>query len=303
MTISGHTKVFAVLGNPIGHSLSPVMHNAAIAEMGMDAVYLAFNVAPEHLMVVLGGMARMGFGGVNLTIPLKQVAFDGISDLDKGARLLGAVNTVAFQPGGLKGYNTDGLGFLDALQEAFGKSPAGLSVCVLGAGGAGRAVALTCASAGAAEVVVADIDLERAKRVVGEITGAGGTTVARAATDEGAIEETVRTAGLVVQATPVGMKADDASVLATSAFTPGQLVFDLVYMFPETAFMKAAAAAGARTVNGLGMLLRQGARSLSIWTNSTPPIDVMRAALEEAVYGRVGGLRMALEADRKKQAG
>ncbi len=287
VSISGHTKVFAVLGNPIGHSLSPVMHNAAIAEMGMDGVYLAFNVAPEHLMEALNGMARLGFGGVNLTIPLKQVAFDGLADLDESARLLGAVNTVAFEPGGMKGYNTDGLGFLDALSEAFGKSPAGLSVLVVGSGGAGRAVAVTCASAGAGEVVVADLDRERAERVVEEIKERCSKVPVRVATNDSAISEAARSAGLVVQATPVGMKADDESALAADAFTAGQMAFDLVYMFPETAFMKAAASAGARPVNGLGMLLRQGARSLSIWTGCTPPIDVMRSALETAVYGRV----------------
>ncbi len=265
--LSGHTRPFAVLGHPIGHTLSPVMHNAAIGALGLDAVYLAFDVAPERLMEVLPAMAAMGFGGVNLTVPLKEVAYRGLESLAASAQLLGAVNTVECTPEGLRGHNTDGEGFERAVHEAFGEALAGRRVFVLGCGGAGRAVALTCARAGAERLWLADVDAGRLDRLADELQ---------------ALPE-----DLVVQATPVGMRPGESSLLPPSAFRPGQHAYDLIYMYPRTPFMEAAEAAGARAANGLGMLLHQGARAFEIWTGTRPPVAVMRAALERAVYGEV----------------
>ena len=161
---------FAVLGHPIGHTLSPVMHNASIKKLGMNAIYLAFDVEPKRLMEVLHSMAGMGFRGVNLTVPLKEVAFKGLKQLDISAQRLGSVNTIEFlADGSLKGYSTDGKGFLIAIKEAFGKTVKGMRVLVLGSGGAGRAVAITCAAEKAAEIIVTDVDVKRAKRVAAEI--------------------------------------------------------------------------------------------------------------------------------------
>jgi shikimate dehydrogenase len=283
--VSGHTRVFAVLGHPIGHTLSPVMHNAALEALGLDAVYVAFDVAPARLMSALPAMADMGFGGVNLTVPLKEVACRGLADLDPTARILGAVNTVQFLPGGPKGYNTDGQGFLAALRDAFAAGPEGRSAFVLGSGGAGRAVAITCALSRAARVALTDADAARAQRVAAEIGHlAPGVTVETVAAEAGAWARAAREADLVVQATPVGMREGEASLLGPEAFREGQMAFDLIYMYPETVFTRAARASGARTANGLGMLLHQGAAALAIWTGKTPPADVMRRALERAVY-------------------
>jgi len=292
MELSGHTKPFAVLGHPIGHTLSPCMHNAAMRALGMDAVYLAFDVHPSRLMKVLPAMADMGFGGVNLTVPLKEVAFRGLKKLDKLARVLGAVNTVRMEDSGLTGYNTDGRGFLRAIREEFNIKPRGLSMFVLGAGGAGRAVAITCALEGAGKIVLADIMAARARSVAQEIRRlAPGVKVEALPADPAAWRYPCAEAELVVQATPVGMKKGDKSLLAPSSFSRGQAMFDLVYMFPQTATMKAAAKAGARQANGLGMLLHQGAEAFRIWTGVEPPVAVMRRALEDAVYGRKGKQR------------
>ena len=286
MNITGHTKPFAVLGHPIGHTLSPVMHNAAFKALGMDAIYLAFDVDPSRLISVLPAMADMGFGGVNLTVPLKEVAFKGLHDMDESASRLGAVNTVEFLPCNMKGHNTDGKGFLLAIQEAFASSIVGLSVFILGSGGAGRAVAITCAAEQAGRVAVTDIDAERARQVAQEISQLVPEAAVEAIVPHQNIwENACRKADLVIQATPVGMKKDDNSLLAPRAFHDGQMVFDLVYMYPETAFMKAARKNGARTANGLGMLLYQGALAFSIWTGKKAPADVMRKALEKEVYG------------------
>lgn len=287
MQLSGHTAHFAVLGHPIGHSLSPVMHNASIQSLGMDAIYLAFDVAPDRLMAVLPAMRDMGFGGVNLTVPLKEVAFSGIEMLADTARRLGAVNTVQFlEDGTLKGHNTDGYGFRQAIREAFGREVEGLSVFVLGSGGAGRAVAITCAVEGAQKIMVTDIDTERCRRVSEEIDKLGAGTAAEAVpNDPAAWTGSCGSADLIVQATPVGMKSDDTPLLGPASFRQGQAVFDLVYMYPETPFMRAARESGADAANGLDMLLYQGARAFTIWTGKEPDIDAMRRSLQNAVYG------------------
>jgi len=286
MDLSGHTRPFAVLGHPIGHSLSPVMHNAAITELGMDGVYLAFDVHPDRLMTVLPAMADMGFGGVNLTIPLKEVAFAGIEDLDGTAQRVGAVNTVEFTDSGLRGHSTDGYGFLKAVDEAFGESVKGRAAFVLGTGGAGRAIAITLAVNEVSRLVLADIDSERASRVAAEIDELAPGVEVQVAGSSNGYSAMVRECDLVVQATPIGMKPGDVSLLDADCFGEGQMAFDMIYMFPETVFMKAAAQAGARTANGLGMLLHQGARAFDIWTGTKPPVETMRAALARAVYGK-----------------
>jgi shikimate dehydrogenase len=283
--LSGHTQPFAVLGHPIGHTLSPVMHNAAFEALGMDAIYLALDVAPERLLAVLPAMRDMGFRGVNLTVPLKEVAFRGFTDLEPGARTLGAVNTVQFLPGGLKGHNTDGVGFLRAVAEAFGLSVSGRTLFVLGCGGAGRAVAITAAQAGAARLCLADIDEARCARLASEIAAlTPGVQVTKAGSDAAAWVAPAREADLLVQASPIGMKPGDVCPMRPQAFRAGHLAFDLVYNLPETCFMRAATTGGAKAVNGLGMLLHQGAEAFSIWTGTPAPVEVMRQALQAALY-------------------
>jgi len=284
MDISGYTEPYAVLGHPIGHTLSPVMHNAAFRALGRDAIYLAFDVAPEGLMGVLSSMADMGFRGVNLTIPLKEVAFHELQTLDASAKLLGAVNTVEFSSSGLVGHNTDGYGFQRAVKEAFSCTFHNLHVFVVGAGGAGRAVALVSAQEGAAAVSLADIDGQRVAQVAAEIRKQFPETQVHEEIINDELATKVHEADLVVHATPIGMKPEDPSTLPEAAFRPGQYVFDLIYMYPETAVMKTAGQVGAATANGLGMLLYQGARAFTIWTGMEPSVDIMRTALEKKVY-------------------
>ena len=251
----------------------------------MDAIYLAFDVEPDRLMTVLAAMADMGFGGVNLTIPHKEAAFNGIEDLDESARRLGSVNTVEFRTDGLRGHSTDGRGFVLAFEEVFGSRLAGRSVFVLGSGGAGRAVAITCAAEGAERIFITDVDEERPVKVRDEIAALfPSVEAAIVEPDRDAWTQPCREADTILQATPVGMKEADESLLGPEAFREGQFAFDLVYMYAETTFMKAAAAGGARTANGLGMLLHQGAYSFTIWTGKEAAVDVMRRALEQEVY-------------------
>jgi shikimate dehydrogenase len=287
MKLNGRTRPYAVLGHPIEHTLSPTMHNASFESLGLDAVYLAFDVQPARLMDVLRAMHEMGFGGVNLTVPLKRVAFKGLERLDPSANALGAVNTVRFLPDGeLMGYNTDGDGFIQAIDEAFHTAVSGLSVFVLGCGGAGRAVAITCAMHGAKRLMVSNRTSKRAIQLARELTNIRPEIdVQIVPADADSWKQACSTAELIVQSTSLGMKSDDRSLLGPNAFQKGQMLFDLVYMYPETALMKAARQGGAQTANGLCMLLYQGAKAFSIWTGREADLKAMRKALQTEVYG------------------
>lgn len=290
MKLSGHTKPYAVFGHPIGHSLSPVMHNASFQELGLDAIYLAFDVSPDHLIKVLEGARDMGFGGINLTVPLKEVAFRGISDLDQSAKILGAVNTVRFmEDGSMVGYNTDGNGFMSAISDSFGRGVDGLSILVLGSGGAGRAVAITSAVNGASHMAITDVDNTRPQKVASEIKQyAPNTVVTVVDPSVESRKNAALKADLIIQATPIGMKPDDKPVLNADAFREEHMLFDLVYMYPETGIMKEARKSGAVTANGLGMLMHQGAYAFKIWTGQEAAKDVMMQALEKEVYPNAG---------------
>ena len=291
-------KKLAVLGHPIGHTLSPVMHNASIKALGLDAEYEygKLDVPPGELMARLAKLPSEGYGGVNLTIPLKEVAFQGlpalsdaIGGVERGkladsARILGAVNTVEFTDSGMVGHNTDGYGFLKALEEAFGKTVQGDSVFVLGCGGAGRAVALMAALNGAKSLMLADVDAARVANLTAEIKNVAPKVGIFQCLEKPEQIRACREADLVIQASPVGMKKEDPSLLPKAAFRKGQRVFDLIYMYPETAFLSAAKASGAQIANGLGMLLHQGAKAFEIWTGIKPSVEAMRKALEKAVY-------------------
>lgn len=286
MAISAHTALFGVLGHPVRHSLSPLMHNVAFSALGMDAAYLAFDVGPGRLAALLPALAELGFAGLNLTLPLKEAAFRALSELDDEARLLGSVNTVKVTPGGgLEGHSTDGRGFLRSFEECFGAPVAGRSVFLLGCGGAGRAVAIACARAGAGAVRLANRDQERACALEEEMRekcpGVSVETV-----PAGSWAASCRECDAVVHAASVGIRPGEPALLDSGAFRPGQALYDLVYMFPETPVMAAARRAGARAANGLGMLLHQGALAFRIWTGVEPPIPLMRSALETAVYGK-----------------
>jgi shikimate dehydrogenase len=261
------------------------MHSASIQALGLAGQYEygKLDVAPGELMVRLAQLPSEGYAGVNLTIPLKEVAFKGLRNLADSARILGAVNTVEFTENGMIGHNTDGYGFLKALEEAFGKTVEGDSVFILGCGGAGRAVALMAARNGAKTITLSDMDPLRMQNLMEEIKMAAPSVTVWFASEASKLQQ-CREADLVIQASPVGMKKDDPSLLPPEAFRKGQRVFDLIYMYPETAFLSTAKSAGAQVSSGLGMLLHQGAKAFNIWTGIEPDVGAMRLALEKAVY-------------------
>jgi len=276
MNISGHTKVVAIFGDPIEHTKSPGMHNSAFAEMGIDAVYVPFHVRPESLGPAVAGLRAMGFMGANITVPHKERVMEFLDEVDDEARKMGAVNTIVNRGGRLTGYNTDGRGFIRSLKEEAGFDPAMKRVFVCGAGGAGRGIGFALAFAGVKRLYFFDVDEPKRDKLVMDINSAAGREVARPSIMD---PDFIRAGDLAVNASPLGMHEGDPLPMPAASFRPGQVVYDVVYNPAETVLLKAARSAGAKAVNGLGMLLYQGVLAYEIWTGRTPPAEIMRRAL------------------------
>ena len=284
MYIDGTTTIVGIFGAPIKHTASPAMHNAAFAAFEMNWAYLAFHVDPQQLRSALQGARDMGLVGINLTVPHKILALECLDEIDAEARKLGAVNTVSIEKGKLRGFNTDGSGFLKAVKEDFNLSIKGKHVLVLGAGGAGRGIAVKCALDGAARVIVANRTLSKIEPIAREIRGTKSEFLALALTaDE--IRKVIGGVDLVVNATSVGLGEQDSLGLGADLFSPRLHVYDTIYRPAETELLRVAASAGAKVANGLSMLLHQGAKAFEIWTKRKAPLAVMRRALRATIYG------------------
>ena len=282
MTISsptGSTRVVGVIGDPVRHSLSPVLHNAAFVALGMDWTYVAFHVATGLGGQALEAVRALSIEGLSVTMPHKSDVAAAVDVLTDDAAALGAVNTVLRRNAQLVGDSTDGHGFITALAEA-GFDPAGKRCMVVGAGGAGRAVVLALARGGAERIVVVNRHPGRAAAAV-----ALGGGVAVVGGNESAAES-----DLVVNATPVGMggPAIGVSVVDADLLGPGQFVNDLVYHPAQTPLLLAAAQRGAMVLNGLPMLVHQAARQFELWTGQPAPLAAMRAALDHELSSRAG---------------
>jgi len=289
--ISGGTQVVGVFGWPIEHSLSPPMHNAAFAAAGLDWVYVPFAVPPEGLTDAIRALPALGIVGVNCTIPHKAAVAALMDELSPVAAAAGAVNTVHVVEGRLKGYLTDGPGLLRALQEEEVRLN-GQRVALIGAGGSARATAFAFVQAGVREVSVINRTAERAEKLAADLNAYAGAEVAQwAGLDSERARELVQRAFLVADSTSVGMypQGDVPPVIPAEWIQPGQVVCDYTYNPLETCLVKAARARGARTVSGAGMLMHQGALAWERWTGLQAPVEVMRAALLEALGAEASG--------------
>lgn len=290
--------LLAVLGNPVAHSLSPVMHEAAFAARARSARYIACGVVPERLAPALAGMAALGFTGCNVTVGLKEVACALATERSAEAAATGAANTLRFEPGGgIFADTTDGRGLLASLRQEADWTPAGRTVLVLGAGGAARGVAAAFAAAGA-EVVVCNRTAERAARLAADL---GGPIRAVATADlAGALTRTE----LLVNCTSVGMGGTGLPLAAAALrrLPPAALVCDIVYTPEDTPLLVAARAIGLRTLGGLGMLAWQAALAWEVWFGVQGPADVMLAAARRELRRRtaaVGGSAARREKDEQ----
>ena len=234
------------------------MHNAAFHQLGIDAVYLAFDVKPDQVCGLLGSLHQLNFGGLNITLPLKERVQSVMTTLDHTANLVGAVNTVVFTPDGMVGHNTDSEGLIRAVAET-GTSLEGKRIVLLGSGGAARAAALSSAHAGATEITVVARNTKTANALISELHGLVSTASVRAVTQPDDQVAAVASGEVVLQCTPVGLKKSDPPIFGMEAFRAGQTFLDMIYHVPETSTMTVAKSSGAKVTNGLGMLLHQGA--------------------------------------------
>jgi shikimate dehydrogenase len=261
------------------------MQNAALREMGIDGVYVAFDVAPERLEAAVRGLEALGAGGVNCTIPHKEALLPLMDELSEEAALIGAANTIVFREGRRIGYNTDAPGFLAALR-AEGVEPEGKESVVLGAGGSARAVVYALARAGG-RVTLANRTPVRARELAGEINGKLGREAARALSlEEADLTAALRTAEIMVNTTSLGMspRIEAMPPVPAAALRPGLFVYDLIYNPLETRLLRTAREAGAQAAHGAGMLAYQGALALELWTGQPAPAELMK----QVILARLG---------------
>jgi len=256
------------------------MHNAAFAALGLNWRYLAFEVDPKNLRAAIAGAKAMNFAGINLTVPHKLLAVDMVDSLDESARKWGAVNTIKFQPDGVMGFNTDADAIVTSLREDLKVELRGAKVLLLGAGGAGRTAALKLASENVAELFLVNRTQSRAEEIAGEIKKQFPSVKV-------SLDHPKAKVDLILNATSLGLNPADVSPLDETQCSLKQTraVYDMIYRPAETKLLIAAKAAGCQTANGLGMLLHQGAKAFEIWTGKSAPLDVMRRALEQNIYG------------------
>lgn len=276
MELDAKTKVFAVIGDPIGHSLSPVMHNRAFEDMGINAVYTAFNVKAEELGDAIKGFRALGFGGVNVTIPHKVNVMDYVDKLSDEARIIGAVNTIEFGDK-IIGHNTDGMGALRALKDA-GADPRGKKVLLLGSGGAARAIAVTLALRGdISYLTILGVIQEEVEKLAGDVTKNTQLDVVGALLNENTLGNEIGNVDFIIHATPVGMHPKtDESLVSRDLFRKGQVVMDIVYNPRETKLIKEAKKAGCVSVEGLEMFVNQGVEAEKIWLGVEAPSRLMK---------------------------
>ena len=277
----------AVFGDPVAHSLSPQMQNAALRACKIDMQYARFHIRANELRSALRFLRDLDFIGINLTVPHKIAAFTQIDDADESASRSGAVNTIRVRDKKLIGSNTDGEGFLHAVRNEFSVDVRDLRVMLIGAGGTGRAIAWQCALENCERLVLVNRTSEKAQALAEHLRPyfAGPRVLGPAARleavalEEAALRIQLADIDLIVNATPLGMNPNDPSPIPARLLAPHHMIFDCVYGPSKTSFLRAADEAGARGANGLSMLLHQGALSFSIWFDREAPIDAMRKAL------------------------
>ena len=274
----------AVLGDPIAHSYSPQMQNAALRATGLEVGYCRLHIHPEELPAALHLLPKKGFIGVNCTIPHKAGALAAVEEADDHAQLAGGVNTIRIgKDGRLQGFSTDGLGLERAVAEDLGVELRDLRVLVLGAGGgAGRAVSMHCASAGVRFLTLVNRTVEKLHPLHEALSAIYPRELQLLQPwNDQALARALDGTDLVVNCSSLGMKPDDPSPISASLIAPRHLLFDTIYTAQRTPLVRAADAAGARSTNGLSMLLYQGAISFEIWFQRPAPLEVMRETLFE----------------------
>ncbi len=280
LPVTGHTHVVGVIGDPIEHSRSPQMHNAAFAKAGLDYVYVPFHVRSANLAHAIVGFKALNVVGINVTLPHKQAVIPYLTSISREAELIGAVNTLTFVEDGIHGDNTDAPGVLRALEENGELSiPVGEEVVVLGAGGAARAVVVAFALAGVAAITIANRTAAKAIALAKEMQRKTGVPMHGMGLTDTRVPAAVRQSRLLVNTTTTSMDLTQPLLISIDWLQPNAIVYDIVYTPPVTPLMAAAAECGCQTLGGIGMLIHQGAIAFEKWTGVRPCTQTMQQAL------------------------
>ena len=281
MGVKATTNIYGIFGHPVKHSLSPDMHNSAFNTLGLNSVYVAFDIAPDNIEEATRAIRVMGIKGINITIPHKQTIISFLDEVSPDAKLTGAVNTVKNENGKLWGFNTDVGGFLRAIREDLDFSPEGNTLFLIGAGGAARAVLSAFCMNGGAVVYIADIiqakAIELANQFKANFQNIAIETVAP--DDQNILKQKFGEADILVNASPAGMDGVGSHDIPLTSLNKNAVVYDLVYKPPNTKLLNDAKELGHKASGGLTMLLYQGAESFEIWTGERAPVEIMKKAL------------------------
>jgi shikimate dehydrogenase len=285
--IDSETKLTGLIGYPIGHTLSPLLHNSAYKHLNLNWCYLPLQVKKADLHDALAGLKALSFVGVNITMPHKESVLEYMDELDSFAQLVGAINAIHIIEGKFIGYNTDAQGFLLSLKKDARFKSKNKRVLVVGAGGAAKAVAIALATEEASQITILNRTLERAVQLANFIEKKFLAIDVQALSFEDKLAPVISKADLIVNATPIGMELEQTNYpIPVDFLHPSQLVFDLIYKPVKTPFLREAEEKGANILNGLGMLLYQGAAAFEIWTGVKAPVDVMKKSLQEAIKSK-----------------
>lgn len=283
MAISGHTRLTALLGSPVSHSISPLMHNEAFYLLDLDYAYLCFDVTEDTLQTAVEGLKTCNIRGFNLTMPCKNKVVELVDKLSPAAKLIGAVNTVVNDNGVLTGHNTDGVGFMRSIIDA-GHDVIGKTMTIMGCGGAATAITAQAALDGVSVIHIfcrsTSRFYTRTQRLADDIHNTTACKVfIHENSDQDALRQAIKESAILINATSVGMAPNtDATIIEdTSMFYPGLIVADVIYNPRETRFLREAKEAGCSVFNGMFMLLHQGAEAFRIWTGQDMPVEEIRS--------------------------
>ncbi len=274
--ITAKTKITGLIGYPLGHTLSPLMHNTGFKQLGIDYRYIVMPVQPHLLKDAVRGVKALGFAGINVTVPHKENVIPLLDEINEEAGFIGAVNTVLNREGSLIGFNTDGRGFMKSIKEA-GIDLKGKKVFIVGAGGVSRAVSYYL-SKEVERLGLFDIDKDKLDVLVKDLKNIRDNVYSEITINS------IADSDIVINATPLGMKDTDLLPLDVSKLNNKKIVIDMIYW--DTPLLKKADAMGCKVLNGLGMLFWQGVAAFEIWTGAEAPVDVMRKALIKGIEGK-----------------
>ena len=282
-SISSKTKVYSVIGHPVSQSFSPKIHNYLFEKYGIDAVYVSYDVDPDHVGEAINGIRHLGIMGTNVTIPHKIEVMKYLDEIDEKAKLFGAVNTIKNVDGKLYGYNTDGTGLTKSLKDASGETMDGKKVLIIGAGGACRSIAIQLAIENADSIEIVNRSIEKAQSIVDTINEHFDTKAI--ATSKVITQKDIDDVDVLINTTPIGMGTDESPIDTSLVPPKNMIIADAVYKPHETAFIKWGLKHDLKIAYGIQMLINQGVHSFSIWTGVTPTLEdtqnILKIFLEE----------------------